>query len=545
MQGPPDNQASDGLMGLIPLPVPGVDISRFRIDPLSERILKLIDGVTTVQQIVDDTGAETIEVVRRLKLLKDGGLLSWPTERQKMPRVTLPMAPPMSRPPASPAADVRQQLKRQSRPTQAPAASRPITTGVLSEKDPKTLVAEAGKTSLTGSLRFEQNDDVIIFHFEKGEPKGVEALSERHDHGAMLHAGNQIDKQMYDLYRASLARDPNPIYALRNAGVNDRKTMARLVVWRGQILFKEVQEWKDGIYRITPGSPFPSTIARCKLRLGAPARKPTFASWRKGHLTEEQTAFLNDNRARYLVETERAKKIATQMGLDEKEKRYVKILLEQAPLQLSRSLAISTLLKAQTRKIIFHLVDSGALEIHDTNPEREAPIPLENLAPMLRQLKIENHFNVLGVHAVSTEDDIRARYARRVREFDPKRFPDAQAEHVQTLAEIRRLVDRALETLGDETRRREYRQSIYTPFQLENFFNLQIEKAQAALKLRQAPAEALPIALSAWDLRPGHIVAGDIIAICLKALGRGSEAAMYKRMSVAPAPRTTIPYGQK
>ena len=95
------------------------------------------------------------------------------------------------------------------------------------------------------------------------------------------------------------------------------------------------------------------------------------------------------------------------MGLDETEKRYVNNVIESAPLQLSKALAISNLLTTATRKILYELMENNAFELHETNPEEDPPIPLEELDYFYRRLRYENHFSVINAHAVTVEEEIR------------------------------------------------------------------------------------------------------------------------------------------
>ncbi len=504
-----------------PMRILGIDLSCMRLDALSLNIMEHINGNNTVKQIIDATGARASEVTDRIDLLHRGRLIYLSSKERSISSTVHSREPPVSTAPVS----------RQPTPVieklESPVkkCSQDPVTGSLETDDAKAVIAKAVKNTFSGSVRFEKNGDTITFHFIDGKPMGVVATAKRHDHGTMLHRAGMIEIEILRKYRAEMSQNPAPVQALRRAGIPDKKTMAKFLFWRAETLYREVLGWFEGTYSVSANAPFPPGIARYPLRLrGSTGEKN--ATFLKTRLTEEQTRLLLDNRSRYLVSAPNALHIASKIRLGEKEERYVKHVLEEAPMQLSRAMAISTLLKATTRKILLYLIEEGVFDFHDVNPEGNAPVPLEDLEPLCKRLETENHFAVLTAHAVSTEKEINSRYERRIRQFDPGRYPGAKPEHLETLARIRSRIDRALDVLRDTNRRREYRKSIYTAFQLENFFHLQIEKAEAALRMRQRPAEALPIALSAWDLCPGSPVARTIVTTSLKALNRTNETSV-------------------
>ncbi len=633
-----DKRLTAELMDVVPTPVPDISIEGFRFDSLTERIVKRIDGSSSVGEIANQVGAEAIEVVRRIKLLKDGGVISWPSDKQPMPKVTLPPPPRISRPSSSATPAVREQItkfrdtvdpigpvsqppmdyveptvptkrdtvvptdsaKRDSSAgvgagsrvsaaparrvsvspdgtvsiappppsTKPPPVSRPPSTsslpapprasspprtsklpepvegtvsGSMESKNVQNVIMEYAKSAFSGAIRFEQDDEVIIFHFIKGEPKGVEALAPQHDLGKMLQRAGFIDADVLRAYRASLAEDPDPILALRHAGINDKSTMAKYLVWRGKTLFRETQGWLDGTYTVSPGAPFPAYVPRLRLKLGAGKS----VEWSEEKLTIEQVEYLSSIKSKYLAASESAVSITATLKLGDRENRYIKHVLEDLPMQISHAIAISSLPKATTRKILFFLIHEEAFELHDSNPEGETPVPLDELEPIRKRLEIQDYFKVLGAHAVSIEEEIQKRYEKRLNEFDPGRYKEAEPVHIEILRAIRRRIELAWSILGNEQSRREYRKTVFSKFQLDNFFNLQLDKAESAIRMRQNPREALPLALSAWDLKPGHIGAGKIIAQSLKALGRHGEVAKYSRGLSVPPLRTTIPYNPK
>ncbi len=504
-------------MNRVPVRIRGIDTSRYCFDPLTKKIIETLDDASTVKQLINTLGAEKKDVISRLTLLKQGGLIHWSSEKVRPPRVKPTPRPRISRP--------RHPIQRPLKSPPKRAEESETINGAIAEKNAEALLKEATDASFSGAICFQQDADAITFYFDRGTPKGAHSKADRHDHGTLLKKEGLIDETTLRRYRSAMADNPDPIDALRQAGIPDRVTMARLVIRRGQALFNEVMAWSEGTYQIKPNTPFPKEIARCHLHLLA--KRPSV--WRKGRLTDDQMQFLSDNNTQYMVPKEDFKRIVGEMRFDEKETRFVNNMLKGAPVQISRAVTFAPFFRAKAYKILFLLIQRGAFELHRTNPDGDSPLPLNDLEPYRKFLAVSTHFDVIGAHAVSIEDDIKSRYKQRLRQFDPKRYKDAGPDHLATLEAILKRIEKAWEVLGHEESRREYRKQICSPFQLENYFRLQLEKAQAALHLRSDPKEAIPLAISAWDLKPGHIVVRNILATSFKSLARHSEARQYEK----------------
>ena len=76
------------LLTLVPDRIGNIDTSLFHLDPLSEQLLELSDGLKPIGQLIMETGGEELAVLHRLKALRDAGLISVPTKQQKK-RLTL------------------------------------------------------------------------------------------------------------------------------------------------------------------------------------------------------------------------------------------------------------------------------------------------------------------------------------------------------------------------------------------------------------------------------------------------------------------------
>ena len=278
--------------------------------------------------------------------------------------------------------------------------------------------------------------------------------------------------------------------------------------------------WPDGRYEIAPGAAIPPRVAKVRIKYAPHAVK---TDWRDGPLTAAEEAFVEQNASRYLVVDPAAGKALAAMNLSEKEARFVRHLAGK-PLQVREALSISTLFRSPTRKLVCNLVESGMFALHETNPLGVSAIPLEELRSYSEKLERENDFDVLAAHPSSTERDIAERYRARRVEFEDSRFPSALAENLAALHTIRARIDRAYEVLRNAERRRDYRRTVYSADQLDNFFELQLRKAEVVLKMRCDPEAALEVAQSALELKPGEPEATILAAAALHQLGRSGEA---------------------
>ncbi len=395
-----------------------------------------------------------------------------------------------------------------------------VKTGSLSDLSGTRLLDEAAKSRFTGAVRLELDGEMVTIYFEKGTPTGVDSNAPRHEYATMLLDANKIDKRTADAYRAAMdSGSDNPISGLRQAGIEDNKTLAMLVVWRGGTILGEICEWQSGTYSQSPGTSVPPNIARCRMR----ALHKTRVSWRDVNLDEKQMEYLKRNLSRYVSATPFAAQVVSSLGFGDKEARYVEHLIEK-PMQLKEAMTISTLFRSLTRKVLFQLLDRGALELHETNPDGSAPIPLDGLEPFCRLFEQDNNFNVLTIHATSTQEEIEARHKNRLSQFAAARYTRARPEHLQTLEQIRQRLERAWKIMKDPDKRREYRNTIYGDHQLGTFFDLQLQKADFSFRMRRDYKDAMVHAESALELNPQSGEARFLLAGALAGLGRTSDA---------------------
>jgi tetratricopeptide (TPR) repeat protein len=508
--GAPD----DPSLSWTPDRMPGRDARGLRLDAVSATLFEVADGRQTVAQLAAAAGLEPGVVYERYRALAGAGLITPP--------------PSIAPPSAAGAPEPSRERQVGERAPKAPDAGdradevwARATVGDLARKPGIAVLEEAATSALTGAIRFEQRGDRVECHFHKGQPLGVVSSAERHEHGTMLCEADKITSEIRDVYRTALEQGAaHAVAALIQAGLTDRKQLAIHLTWRGSAILKELAGWREGSYAVAPGLPFPKGLEQ--LRLLLPRRRKA-TSWRSTRLDEQQAAQLEAARSKYLVATPTAGQAVAGLGLDDKEQRFVEHLLS-APIQLSQAFATSTLLRVATKSLLYHLIQGGAFELHDVNPDGITPHALETLDSHLALLEKDNHFNVLTAHPVSTEREIEQRYQQRLAEYDPALYPGASEPQLSTLAAIRARFTRAWDVLGDREQRQEYRRQICGRDQLMTFIDLQLRKAEVALKMRGQGEEAVELAASALDIDPANVAARVLLAAALAYVGRVREA---------------------
>ncbi|MFO8072967.1 MAG: DUF4388 domain-containing protein [Polyangia bacterium] len=496
----------------VPSIIPEIDLSRFSLDPVTEKLIAGVDGRSDIEKLARSTGVDLQTALQRFEQLGEASIVELEFGRDR-------------------------NSGRRPGEVDRSRASLPVKsaerveggwvgeiTGELGETTARDLLERAAREKLSGVLRFAGDGGRIETHFEDGRPLAATSTFPRHEHGEMLRAAGKISEQTHRAYREALAAGAEHApAALFRAGVKDRKQLARLLTWRGSAILKEVSEWSSGSYALVPGAPFPPKVARCSLILPARKKRGVERGWRKAVIEKEDLQHLEANRARYLVPAESAAGIAARLGLKDKEKRLVDHLLEE-PTQLARAEVISTLFRRQTRMLLLELIRRGAFELSDTNPKGDRPHELEDLGGLARRIERANHFDVLTAHPVSTPAEIEQRYRKRLDEFDPRAYPGAEPEHLEHLAAIRRRLDRAWEVLSDKSTRRACRRQLYDREQLINFTTLQLRKAQTAIRMRNDPLLGCELAASVLDIDSDNIDARLLLVEALIGMGRYADA---------------------
>ena len=491
---------------LVPNLCPGVDLSRFRLDPETESLLAMIDGRRSIADLADLTGVDVDTALDRMERLSQAGIVT------------------------STEAGV-------AGPTSAE-------TGESASSPALAAFEDAARRGFSGAIRFERGGVRVAVYFDSGAPLAVSSDDPAHDTGTLLAAAGRIDAATAAACREAMAKGAeSPALALFRSGITERRELARLLTWHGSMVLREVCSWTDVRSAAVPGEPFPPKLGRCPLVVprkaaaaatGAAAPRPV-ADWRDTELDEAEAAFLEQSRPRYLVATPQAERIIPGFSLRDREQHLVDHLLE-TPTQVSRAMAISTALRSVTRRLLVRLIASGAFELHETNPEGDVPHDLDDLEPCARRMARDNCFDLLTAHAISSPTEIRERYEKRLHEFDPRRYPNASPEQFRAIGEIRGHLDRAFAVLADREQRRAYRRQVCGPDQIQNFLDLQLRKAEVALKLRDDPKEALALAETVLDIEPEEVTGLLLKAGALARLGSVPEArALLTRIGkVAP-----------
>lgn len=522
-----------------------LDLSAFRLDPLSTSLMDKIDGARTAAEIAFELGVKLDEILDRLDALAQARIISIfdnESSGQRLSRVSVVLeqaarntmaptnaiiddgpTPGVSGPRISSAVGPHPDQIEDLPPKRGLEEAQKwvgVETGTLEETPFPDLLTRLEGSQFSGGVRLERAGVTVTFYLAEGVPMAVESTNPDHEHGRMMARAGKIDAPVHDAYEAAMKRGASsPVAALAQAGISDRVALGKLLAWRGGTILGEVQGWTEGTYSMSPGAPFPPKIARVRLKA---LHRPKI-NWRDAHLTPQQTERLKAVASRYMVVSPDAGRALVQMGLTSKEARLVKNIARK-PMQVREALSISTLYRSLSRKLMFHLIDRDIFILHETNPEGNAPIPLEELESFGKLMERDNHFNVLSAHATSTQAEIHARYLKRLAQFDPSLYPSARQKHLEALSAIRSRIEQAWEGLREVDERRRYRSVVYGKDQLEMFYDLQIKKAEMSLRMRQNAADALELATSALELKPQSADARLILAGALAALGKTAEA---------------------
>jgi hypothetical protein len=478
-------------LSLVPSLCPGVDLSRFRFDPGTESLLGLMDGRRSIADLAELTGVDASTAVDRMERLSQAGIVS-----------------------ARDAGDLG---------SPAPGSGGPAESMALA------VLEDAARRVFSGAIRFERDGVGVRVYFDNGAPLAVSSDDPAHDPGAMLAAAGRIDAATAVAFREAMAAGTgSPALGLFKAGITERRELARLLTWYGCAVLRDVCSWPAVGSAAAPHEPIPPELGRCPLLIPRRGTTPSAVpgpqlGWRDRELDEAETLILEQARPRYMVATPRAQRIIPGFALRDREARLVAHLLE-TPTQVSRALTISTALRSVTRRLLVRLIASGAFELHEINPEGDAPHDLDDLEPCARRMAHDNSFDLLAAHAVSSPAEIKERYEKRLHEFDPRCYPGASPEQLRALGEIREHLQRAFAVLSDGEQRRACRRQVYGPDQIRNFLELQLRKAEVALKMRDDPRDALALAETVLDIEPNEVTGLLLKAGAHARLGSVSEA---------------------
>ena len=100
------------------------------------------------------------------------------------------------------------------------------------------------------------------------------------------------------------------------------------------------------------------------------------------------------------------------------------------------------------------------------------------------------------------------------------------------ISQVRARIEEAYEVLKTPESRRKYRESIYDSEQLRSFYELQLRKAEIAIRMRMDPRSALALGKSAIEVKPNSSQARLVLAEAHLMLGNLSEARINIRMVV-------------
>ena len=175
-----------------------------------------------------------------------------------------------------------------------------------------------------------------------------------------------------------------------------------------------------------------------------------------------------------------------QLGLDERQRRYVKVGLSE-PRHFHEAVKVSPLTSSDTIFLLAALDDLGLLDKDVVNEwTRQLTRQREQIGLIHAQLKRESYFDMLGLHWSAYTEEVEHAYQGLLEQYADANFPDP-AQHGE-LAEIRAKLTRAYEVLEHPRKRMKHRESIVSEFKLRTAVDMFRQQAEGAQTRRDVDA---------------------------------------------------------
>ncbi|MBN2802814.1 MAG: AsnC family protein [Deltaproteobacteria bacterium] len=497
----------------IPKICDSIDTTRFSFDPLTVEILTHIDGRSSVERLAEDIHASRDEVQSRLDALEIAHVIEFSRDVIEEINSKIPDLYPRMDATNESVQQVYQKQNVDDFEGEQPSHA-------FDSRPPEKSIDDAIKSKFSGQVAFHRENSQVIIHFSKGEPVGVQSTLAEHEYGALLLNSGKISDEVHENYSKIISSEKNihPVKALAMAGRFSKTELGELVYHRGRTIIEDVKTWQEAAIHSKSETVFPDNIARCSL-----LPKETFEHkkekfiWREIPLTEDQKNELHDKMSLYMSVNSSAGKELASMGLTGAEKEFVKSFINE-PVLVRYVMSISSLGHATSRRLIYWLLKKNIFTLTNFNPEGSADIPNDELVNYLAHLKHKNEFDILSVHAVTIEKDIKKRIAASLETFSFNSYKDLTSEQERALHEIKELIEDAGKKLLNPKLRRDIREKVWNNFQLNNFYNIQIKKASIALQMRMDYNAAIDLAQSCLEVKPGDPLAFSILNSAKKAL---------------------------
>jgi len=487
------------------------------------KLMMFIDGSSSLRDLAEVLTVEPAALVQHTLTLLGGGLIAFDEEYA---RTWLQEEAPQQ---AAPEAEAEPEVEEKLRVIgQAPAAQAPAQAAEEPVEEPEELpgeIVEEGRlddtpawqvltriarTDFQGWVRLSSaagRRDILLYG---GRPVYCTSDVPDEDLVRLLRQKEAIDEPSFARYRESDDGDLDASRRLVRMGMLPDYNRLRAVRWRAQTILFNVLELDSGTFLVEKLERLPRRTPRFDLNFNRVLTR--FLDEKLP--VDEEVEKLQEKMEFYLVPTEGA----GAQSFQDKEQRLWEVIQER-PRKLKSLFSLSTMFRTETYKFILLLLVNGLAELTKNVTLEEGPLDLRLVDDMADDLEDQNHFDVLGVHAVSDQADVEKGYRRMLKKFDPSAFKSLDAEQRKAIERCRVRVEKAYGALQSESDRSTYRREVFTAYQLAQFAQLQYQKGEIYLWWRQSPKEAFPFFRSSMELDPAQPLYWAAYAI--SALGAG------------------------
>lgn len=534
------------------------------------KLLMFVDGESSLKDLSEVLSLDADAVIQAVVALYGSGVLEFDQEfvsqwlSEKEPSGEQAVAPPpvqsrpapsaQARPPEPTSEKLRVMEATPSRPTAFPEAPRLskapeggsaataeaegeeaedepqgeiVEEGRLDEMPAWQVMTRLGRTDLTGRLRLRQptgHRDILLM---KGKPVFATSEMEEEDLGALLRSRDRISDEDHQRYReARSTSDAEASRILVKLGIVPEYNRLRALRWQVQTIVFESLSADEGTFLVEKLDALPRRLPRFDINFSRILTR--FLDEKMP--VDEQIDQLEQKLELYVV----AQREDAPLSFQDKEQRLWGIIQER-PRKLKDVLSVSTLYRRETFKFVLLLLVNGLVELARNVVVEEGPLDLRMLQDIAEDLKEQNHFDALGLHAVSDEKDVQSGYKRMMKKFDPKAFTKLTDDQRALLEQCRARLQEAYQGLATEEMRNKYRHQVFSKYQLAQFAQLQYQKGEIYLWWRQDPPQAFPFFRSAFELDPAQPVYWAAYAI--SALAGGSTDSGVRRHALGLAER--------
>jgi tetratricopeptide (TPR) repeat protein len=505
-------------------------------DESAMKLLMFVDGSSSLRDLAEVLTIDPAEIVRIVASLHEAGVIAFDAafeaEWLREPREAPPE--PAAEPPGEDEEAIR--LLLEDGPSGPPAEEEPeeepeelpgeiVEEGRLDDTPAWQVVTRIARTKFLGRIRFQDASGRREVLMMDGRPVYCLSDVESEDLASLLRARDLVSEEDYARVRES-AGDAELSRVLVRLGMLPEYNRLRALRWQAQTLLFDLLGLESGTFLVERLEAYPRRTPRFDLSFSRILTR--FLDEKMP--VDEEVAKLQDKMELYVVPTEGA----SSQTFQEKEQRLWEVIQER-PRRLKDVLSLSTLFKRETYKFVLLLLVNGLVELAKSVAVEEGPIDVRLLEDISEDMQDQNHYEVLGVHAVSDNEDVEQGYRRMAKRFDRAAFRNLDPGQTKALEAIGERIRQAHEYLRDEARRNEYRKQTFTSYQLAQFAQLQYQKGEIYLWWRQSPREAFPFFHSAMELDPAQPVYWA--AFAMSALSGGSADPGVRRQAAKLAER--------